>query len=189
MQGLVQRLQWFKTILFKPHSYRMAQGAVPGQAGAPGQPGQVGRDQRGAVDPARAAQGFINEDGRLHTWCKEGKFNKVKEFIETCKDLPLRLAYRRGVFGYTPLHEAVSNGHSSILKLLLRYNGDVNSRANSGYTPLHLAASSGHTNCVRVLLDNGADIANTDEYGKTPIQTAELSSKHGVVKVLKSAGK
>ena len=165
------------------------QGAVPGQAGVPGQP-QVGRDQRGGgvVDPARAAQGFINEDGRLHTWCKEGKIKKVREFIDTCKDLPLRLAYRRGVFGYTPLHEAVSNGHSDILKLLLRYNGDVNSRANSGYTPLHLAASSGHTNCVRVLLDNGADIANTDEYGKTPIQTAELSSKHGVVKVLKSAG-
>ena len=158
----------------------MAQGQGP-------VPGQAGRDQRG-VDPARAAQGFINEDGRLHNWCKEGKLKKVKEFIDTCKDLPLRLAYRRGVFGYTPLHEAVSNGHSDILKLLLKYDGDVNSRANSGYTPLHLAASSGHVNCVRVLLDSGANIANSDEYGKTPIQTAELSSKHGVVKVLRSAG-
>ena len=164
-----------------------------GQGQAPGQPpGQAGRDQQpgaGTIDPQRAAQGFINEDGRLHTWCKEGKKKKVEEFIRTCKDLPLRLAYRRGVFGYTPLHEAVSNGHSEVLKVLLRHNGDVNSRANSGYTPLHLAASSGHVDCVRVLLDNEANIANTDEYGKTPIQTAELSSKHGVVKVLRSAGK
>lgn len=150
------------------------QGQGPGQGGRPGDP--------------KTAQGFINEDGRLHTWCKEGKKKKVEEFIRTCKDLPLRLAYRRGVFGYTPLHEAVSNGHSEILKVLLRHDGDVNSRANSGYTPLHLAASSGHVDCVRVLLENAADIANTDEYGKTPIQTAELSSKHGVVKVLRSAG-
>lgn len=150
-----------------------------------GQPGQQRPDQRGDL---RGAQGFINEDGRLHAWCKEGKFKKIEEFIRTCKDLPLRLAYRRGVFGYTPLHEAVSNGHWKVLELLLKHDGDVNCRANSGYTPLHLAASSGHVDCVRVLLANEADIANVDEYGKTPIQTAELSSKHGVVKVLRSAG-
>ena len=134
------------------------------------------------------AHGLINEDGRLHTWCKEGKLKKIDEFINSCTDLASRLAYRRGVFGYTPLHEAVSNGHSKVLQLLLNHNGDVNCRANSGYTPLHLAASSGHVDCVRVLLKNNADISNIDEYGKTPIQTAELSSKHAVVKVLKSAG-
>ena len=132
-------------------------------------------------------QGLINEDGRLHNWCKDGKIKKVREFIDTCKDLPLRLAYRRGVFGYTPLHEAVSNGHLDIVKLLLRYDADINSSANGGFTPLHLAASSGHVNCVRVLLDNGADITSTDEYGRTPTQTAELSSKHGTLKVLRSA--
>ena len=135
------------------------------------------------------AHGLINEDGRLHTWCKEGKLKKIDEFINTCTDLASRLAYRRGVLGYTPLHEAVSNGHSKVLELLLKHNGDVNCRANSGYTPLHIAAASGHVNCVRVLLDNNADISNIDECGKTPIQTAELNSKHVVVKVLKSAGK
>ena len=149
--------------------------------------GQAGHNQPG-VGHAQAAQGLINEDGRLHKWCKEGKIKKVREFIDTCKDLSLRLAYRRGVLGYTPLHEAVSNGHTEILQLLLRHDGDVNSRANNGCTLLHLAASSGHVNCVRVLLDKGADMANTDEYGMTPIQIAELSSRHGVMKVLKSAG-
>ena len=144
--------------------------------------GQAGRDKRG-VDPTPAAK-----DGRLHSWCKEGKIKKVREYIDTCKDLPLRLAYRRGMFGYTPLHQAVSSGHSNILQLLLRYGGDVNSRSNTGYTLLHLAASSGNVNCVRVLLNNGADIASTDEYGKTPIQAAELSGKHGALKVLRSAG-
>ena len=134
-------------------------------------------------------RGSVSEDGRLHALCKDGKYKKIEEFIENYEaDLSAKLVYRRGVFGYTPIHEAVSSGHSKVLQLLLEHKGDPNCRANSGYTPLHLAASSGHVDCARVLLANDADISKTDEYDKTPIQTAELSSKHGVMKVLKSAG-
>ena len=134
------------------------------------------------------AQGLISEDSRLHKWCKTGKYNAIKGFITTCSDLKSRLAYRRGVFGYTPLHEAVSNNHAQVLQLLIDHGGDVNCSANSGYTPLHLAASSGHVNCVRVLLANNVNISVVDEYGKTPLDTAKQSSKTAVVKVLKSAG-
>ena len=147
-------------------------------------------DYRGRSNTnCRIAQGSTTEDSRLHTFCKEGKYKKVEEYIQIFRsDLPLRLAYRRGVFGYTPVHEAVSNGHSKVLELLLQHKGDPNCRANGGYTPLHLAASSGHVDCVRVLLANNAHISSKDEYGKTPLQTAELSARHCVVKVLKSAG-
>ena len=139
--------------------------------------------------PSHARTGSAVEDGRLHALCKDGKYKKVERYVQSHKtELPAKLVYRRGVFGYTPIHEAVSSGHSKVLELLLNHDGDPNCRANSGYTPLHLAASSGHVDCVRVLLENNANISNTDEYGKTPIQTAELSSKHGVMKVLKSAG-
>lgn len=160
----------------------MAQARSQGQS----QPGQQSHDQRG--DNSRTAQGLVVEDGRLHRWCKEGKLKKVNQFIRTCEDLPPRLAYRRGVFGYAPLHEAVSNGHTNVLEVLIKHKSDVNARANGGYTPLHLAASGGHVECVRMLLDKGADVANTDEYGKTPKQTAELNSKHSVLKILRSAG-
>lgn len=135
------------------------------------------------------AHGSFNKDNRLHTWCKEGNYEKIKEFIPTCENLNVRLASRRGRFGYTPIHEAVSKGYSKVLELLLRHGGDVNCLANKGYTPLHLAASYGYVECVRVLLMFNADISATDENGNSPIQVAELSSKPAVVKTLRSAGK
>ena len=134
------------------------------------------------------AQGEISRDSRLHTWCKDGKFKKIEEFISTCTDLPSRLECRRGWYGYTPLHEAVRNGHYRVLQLLLYNGGNVNSCANRGRSLLHIAASNGRVNCVRILLQANADISMTDEYGKTPMQMAESCRKHAVLKVLKSAG-
>jgi len=127
-------------------------------------------------------------DHRLHKWCKDGKYKKIEEFISTCNDLSLQLENRRGKFGYTPLHEAVSNGHFRVLQLLLRHGGNVNSCANSGWSLLHVAASTGRVDCVRVLLANNADISVTDEYGKTPKQMAESCRKPAVMKVIRSAG-
>ena len=135
----------------------------------------------------------LPDDAKLHKLCQEGDCDRVVEFVTQISDkkvLEDRLANRKGVFGYTPLHEAVASGHHKALDFLLGKAGDghVNCRANSGYTPLHLAASSGHAECVRVLLKHNSDISVTDEYGKTPKQTAELSSKKTIVRILRSAG-
>ena len=136
--------------------------------------------------------GFLQDDSRLHKLCHDGNIKKVRDFVERLdeKSLAEKLANRKGVFGYTPLHEAVASGKPDVLDYLLEKtkNAHVNCRANSGYTPLHLAASSGHSLCVQRLLEHSADIAITDEYGKTPKQTAELSSKQSIVKLLKSEG-
>ena len=134
-----------------------------------------------------------SDDSRLHKLCQDGNEEKVVEFVGHISDrktLEDRLANKKGVFGYTPLHEAVASGHHGVLNFLLEKAGDahVNCRANSGYTPLHLAASSGHAECVRVLLRHNADISVVDEYGKTPKQTAELSSKISIVRILRSEG-
>ena len=133
------------------------------------------------------------DDAHLHKLCQVGDIDKIVQFVVQFPDrmaLEERLANRKGVFGYTPLHEAVASGHHDVLDYLLKKAGDthVNCRANSGYTPLHLAASSGHAECVRVLLKHNADISVTDEYGKTPKQTAELSSKSVIVRILRGAG-
>lgn len=136
--------------------------------------------------------GFLQDDSKLHKLCHDGNLRKIREFVEKLDDKALaeKLANRKGVFGYTPLHEAVASGKADVLDYLLEKtnNAHVNCRANSGYTPLHLAASSGHWACVEKLLEHSADISITDEYGKTPKQTAELSSKQSIVKLLRSEG-
>ena len=126
----------------------------------------------------------------LHTLCREGNLWRVQEYAASLDmaTLELKLVSRRYESNYTPLHEAASNGHSSVLAFLLDLGGSVNSRTKSGYTPLHLAASSGDVECVRVLLKHKADISAADELGKTAKQVAELSGKASVVRVLRSEG-
>ena len=158
----------------------------------------IGRKQ-GSIVPRSFAMAkntgarFLADDSRLHKLCQDGSLKKVKSYVEqlgSSSALADKLANRKGVFGYTPLHEAVASGNHQVLDFLLvtTSSAHVNCRANSGYTPLHLAASSGHGQCVRVLLKNGSDISITDEYGKTPKQTAELSSKSSIVRLLRSEG-
>lgn len=125
--------------------------------------------------------------------CRGGNLEKVKAYIEkhiNDEILPEMVANRRGVFGYTSLHEAVASGKADILDYLLTRTKDahVNGIANSGYTPLHLAVSSGNLDCVKTLLDHGGDISLTDEYGKTPRNIAELCCKPGVLRLLVCEG-
>lgn len=73
-------------------------------------------------------------DSHLHTWCRDGKYKEVEEYIKTTVDhqeLEAKLVSRRGVYGYTPLHEAVSKGHHKMLDTLIEHGADVNCRANS----------------------------------------------------------
>ena len=132
----------------------------------------------------------LQDDAMLYKLCREGNLRRVKDFVEKLDDDTLKdkLRMRRGVSGYTPLHEAVASGKAEVLDYLLERtkNVPVNCRANNGYTPLHLAARSGHRDCVKELLEHAADIFITDEHGKTPVQ---LASKANIVHLLRSESK
>ena len=115
----------------------------------------------------------------LHKLCRSGNMEKLKVYIDRIDDVLLEkmLQNRKGMFGYTPLHEAAASGKSEVLKYLLNKIGrtDVNCCANHGHTPLHLAASGGHAMCVRELLAHGADISCVNQYGNTPKYAAIAS--------------
>ena len=137
---------------------------------------------------------MAGDEAKLHKLCHDGNYTKVTEFVNRLCDrneLDCHLTLRKGVLGYTPIHEAVAGRHYKILDFLLQRvgEGQVNCRTNSGYyTPLHLAASRGQGECARVLLRYDADVQAKDDYGKTPRQIAELSSKNSIVRILRSAG-
>ena len=129
---------------------------------------------------------------KLHKYCHEGNYEKVRKQLAEMErrgvNIPAKLSQKLGVFGYTPLHDAATEGHPKVLHLLIQYGGVVNSKASSGYTPLHLAASAGHVDCVRVLVEGNADINEKDDYRQSPLQSAERGARSDVVRVLRSEG-
>ena len=130
----------------------------------------------------------------LHKLCREGNMTKLRDYVDRIADKVLlgrMLANRRGISGYTPLHEAVVGRKPEVLKYLLSLTGNASMNCvtrTSGYTPLHLAASIGDRKCLQELLAHGADISHVDGYGKTPKQIAKLRSKGDIVKLLHSEG-
>lgn len=71
--------------------------------------------------------------------------------------------------GASPLHYAVQVGAMQTVKLLLKYEVDVNAADNEGWTPLHIAVQSRNRDIAKVLLVNGADKTRRTKDGMTPL--------------------
>ena len=88
----------------------------------------------------------------------------------------------RGFSENSPLHSAAYYGDIEMVRVLLDYGLDVNSRNIRGWTPLYYAPNS-HPNdpgAVRLLLDRGADPNLGTEDGDTPLREA---SRYGRVEM------
>ena len=70
--------------------------------------------------------------------------------------------------GFTPLHQAVSEGHSALVEVLIKFGAQVDARTNNFRTPLHIACLRGNLTVIQVLVQNGADINAKDIGGNTP---------------------
>ena len=88
--------------------------------------------------------GIIQDDARLHRLCHNGKMDDIKGYLNAIpeENVDDRLNNRRGVFGYTPLHEAVSGGHDVALDYLLgTVGGDLLSWAKEYSTQYQVESS------------------------------------------------
>lgn len=72
---------------------------------------------------------------------------------------------------------AAMEGNADMVKLLVKYGGNVNKRRRFGTTYLHSAAYKGDTTMARILIDNGAEINAIDNNGTTPYGYA-VNSKY-----------
>lgn len=61
------------------------------------------------------------------------------------------------------LHVAASNGHASIVTLLLESGAGINAHDRSGFTPLLDAVAGGHEDIVQMLVERGAHMRLKDE--------------------------
>ncbi|TEB18904.1 ankyrin [Coprinellus micaceus] len=74
--------------------------------------------------------------------------------------------------GWTPLHIAVSAGHTEIVQELIGAGADVNRQVpttDKGTTPLHYAASKTRIDIGRLLLSRGANFNARDKANQLPL--------------------
>lgn len=76
------------------------------------------------------------------------------------------------VDGTTALHEAVLNGHTECVRILLDHGADVNIQNADGNTPLYLAVRRRHVECIKLLLAYGADVNIENNNNVTPVHVA-----------------
>ncbi|CAL5409597.1 unnamed protein product [Camellia sinensis] len=74
--------------------------------------------------------------------------------------------------GASPLHYAVQVGGMQTVKLLIKYNVDVNASDNEGWTPLHIAIQTRNRDIAKVLLVNGADKTRRNKESGSDIITS-----------------
>ncbi|CAH0016507.1 unnamed protein product [Clonostachys rhizophaga] len=89
------------------------------------------------------------------------------------------------------IHNAVTGGHESALRVLLHYGkGDINFLNAIGQNPLSLAAQCGRTDLMKLLLVTGqADPDLRDKAGQTPLSLASEGGYTEAIKLLLATGK
>ncbi|MEU7164134.1 ankyrin repeat domain-containing protein [Streptomyces morookaense] len=131
--------------------------------------------------------GFNDGHTPLLVACRDGHEEIARELISAGADVNTV----EPVFGASPLHKAVYNGHSGITALLVGAPGthlDFQGITN-GYTPLHDALWHGYEECARILVDAGAGLDLVGHDGKKPADIAResLGPGHPLTRALTDA--
>ncbi|KAJ5165607.1 uncharacterized protein N7500_007437 [Penicillium coprophilum] len=87
-----------------------------------------------------------------------------------------------------PLAWAASNGHLSVVKMLLDHGVDPLRHDEDGQTPISLAALNGYTEAVKLFLDYNVDPNPRDIGSKVPLTEAAYQRHHDTVELLLNRG-
>lgn len=81
-------------------------------------------------------------------------------------------------YGRTPLHYAVINQKTKVIKQLIQSGLNINQPDNNGWTPLHFACQNYNFSHVKMLVEYGAEIDPVDVYGSTPLFKAVFNCRN-----------
>lgn len=85
------------------------------------------------------------------------------------------------------LCKIVASGETALLKRLLTYGMDPNSKDYDDRTPLHMAAAEGLHLVAKILLDFGASVLSEDRWGNTPLDEAQKCGSKPLIRMLEIA--
>lgn len=79
--------------------------------------------------------------------------------------------------GWAPLHYAATNGHLTVMNLLLEENAYIDAASPNGSTPLMMAALYGTESAVKLLLEAGADPLLKNTQGLSALDFAHRGNR------------
>ncbi|XP_050102651.1 potassium channel SKOR-like isoform X3 [Malus sylvestris] len=82
---------------------------------------------------------------------------------------------------------SIAGGDADLLKRLLAYGIDPNSKDYDHRTPLHVAASEGLFIMAKLLLEAGASVFSKDRWGNTPLDEGRMCGNKNLIKLLEEA--
>lgn len=91
-------------------------------------------------------------------------------------------------FGFTPIHQAVFDGRTEIVKLLLASGVDANLKTKDGDSVLHMAAINGKLETLTLLLDHKAMVNARGIGALTPLHRAIRTGKKDAIVLLIESG-
>ena len=79
--------------------------------------------------------------------------------------------------GWAPLHYAATNGHLSVMQLLIEENAYLDAESPNASTPLMMAAHYGTPSAVKLLLESGADPTLKNSLGLSAMDFAHQANR------------
>lgn len=149
-------------------------------------------NERVDIERARADLLQLTQDHTgataLHLAASEGQSAMVRKLLQLGAG-EIHLSGGRKKYAKTPLHDAATNGHLEVCKLLVDFGFLVDCHTTRGRTPLMYAVKGNHVDVVRYFVEQcDANVNEQNEMGVTPVYIASQDGLEDIVELLVKNG-